>query len=155
MSLVLGLGLERVCPWPRPRNFFVSLTLASSLVSSTPALLLIIYTRAQSAARDWSRDSLQDSFNTPKFFTTMLLSNLVALGFFQTIFFVNSECYLINYATTSILQSSKFAFRRPLHKLYEMTFLFPYLSFYRPAVCTSKQRIATVLYFIFRPRYVH
>ena len=26
---VLGLGLERVCPWPWPRNFFVSLALAS------------------------------------------------------------------------------------------------------------------------------
>ena len=35
VSLVLSLGLERVCPWPR--NFFVSL--ASSLVSSTPPLL--------------------------------------------------------------------------------------------------------------------
>ena len=34
---VLGLGLERICSWPR--NFFVSLALASSLVSSTPPLL--------------------------------------------------------------------------------------------------------------------
>ena len=72
MSLVLGLGLEHSCPWPReclsserlssalasdffcvlglglgfflcswpwPRIFFVSLALASSLVSSTPPLL--------------------------------------------------------------------------------------------------------------------
>ena len=45
VSLVLGLGLERVCPWPWPREglslaskFFVSLALASSLVSSTPPL---------------------------------------------------------------------------------------------------------------------
>ena len=38
VSLVLGLGLERVCPWPR--NFFVSLALASSLLSSTPPLAL-------------------------------------------------------------------------------------------------------------------
>ena len=37
--LVLGLGLERVCPWPWPRNFFVSLALASSFVSSTPSLV--------------------------------------------------------------------------------------------------------------------
>ena len=35
-ACALGFGLERVCPWPR--NFFVSL--ASSLVSSTPPLLL-------------------------------------------------------------------------------------------------------------------
>ena len=35
----LVLGLERVYPWPWPRNFFVSLALASSLVSSTPPLL--------------------------------------------------------------------------------------------------------------------
>ena len=39
------LGLERVCPrkgcpWPWPRNFFVSLALASSLVSLTPPLIL-------------------------------------------------------------------------------------------------------------------
>ena len=51
VSLVLGLGLEhscawpreclssKGCPWPWPRIFFVSL--ASSLVSSTPPLLLI------------------------------------------------------------------------------------------------------------------
>ena len=36
VSLVLGLGLERVCPWPR--NFFTSLALVSSLVSSTPPM---------------------------------------------------------------------------------------------------------------------
>ena len=53
MSLVLGLGLEHSCPWPREclsserlslalaSDFFVSLALAlaSSLVSSTPPLL--------------------------------------------------------------------------------------------------------------------
>ena len=37
VSLVLGLGLKRVCPWPR--NFFMSL--ASSLVFSTPPLVII------------------------------------------------------------------------------------------------------------------
>ena len=44
-SSIFVLGLERVCPrkgcsWPWPRIFFVSLalTLASSLVSSTPPL---------------------------------------------------------------------------------------------------------------------
>ena len=35
-SVSLVLGLERVYPWPR--SFFVSLALASSLVSSTPPL---------------------------------------------------------------------------------------------------------------------
>ena len=40
-SSIPVLGLERVCPrkgcpWPWPRIFFVSLALASSLVSSTP-----------------------------------------------------------------------------------------------------------------------
>ena len=54
VSLVLAssipvLGLESVCPrkgcpWPWPRIYFVSLALASSLVSSTPPLLLIILT---------------------------------------------------------------------------------------------------------------
>ena len=39
VSLVLGLGLERFCSWPWPRNFFVSLALASSLMSSTPPLV--------------------------------------------------------------------------------------------------------------------
>ena len=51
VSLVLGLGLEHSCPWPREclsserlslalaSDFFVSLALASSLVSSTPPLL--------------------------------------------------------------------------------------------------------------------
>ena len=39
MSSVLGLGLERISPWPWPRNFFVSLAL--SLVSSTPPLVKI------------------------------------------------------------------------------------------------------------------
>ena len=44
VSLVLGLGLERFCPrkgCPWPRIFFVSLALASSLVSSTPLLVQI------------------------------------------------------------------------------------------------------------------
>ena len=50
VSLVLGLGLEHSCPWPReclfserlsswPWIFLVSLALASSLVSSTPPLI--------------------------------------------------------------------------------------------------------------------
>ena len=44
-SSIPVLGLERVCPrkgcpWPWPRNFFVSLALASSLVSSTPSLVV-------------------------------------------------------------------------------------------------------------------
>ena len=43
-SSIPVLGLESVCPrkgcpWPWPRIFFVSLALASSLVSSTPPLL--------------------------------------------------------------------------------------------------------------------
>ena len=50
VSLVLGLGLEHSCPWPREclsserlslaSDFFVSLALASSHVSSTPLLFL-------------------------------------------------------------------------------------------------------------------
>ena len=40
VSLVLGLGLERVCLWPWPQFFCVCLALASSLVSWTPTLLL-------------------------------------------------------------------------------------------------------------------
>ena len=45
-SSIPVLGLESVCPrkgcpWPWPRFFFVSLALASSLVSSTPPLLII------------------------------------------------------------------------------------------------------------------
>ena len=40
-SSIPVLGLESVCPWPWPRFFFfVSLALASSLVSSTPPLLV-------------------------------------------------------------------------------------------------------------------
>ena len=51
MSLVLGLGLEHSCPWPRKglsseglslalaSDFFVSLAFASSFVSSTPPLV--------------------------------------------------------------------------------------------------------------------
>ena len=49
VSLVLGLGLEHSCPWPREflsserlslaSNVFVSLALASSLVSSSPPLV--------------------------------------------------------------------------------------------------------------------
>ena len=45
-SSIPVLGLESVCPrkgcpWPWPRIFFVSLALASSLVSSTPPLLIM------------------------------------------------------------------------------------------------------------------
>ena len=45
-SSIPVLGLESVCPrkgcpWPWPRIFFVSLALASSLVSSTPPLVFI------------------------------------------------------------------------------------------------------------------
>ena len=44
-SSIPVLGLERFCPrkgcpWPWPRIFFVSFALASSLVSSTPPLVL-------------------------------------------------------------------------------------------------------------------
>ena len=45
-SSIPVLGLESVChrkgcPWPWPRIFFVSLALASSLVSSTPPLVTV------------------------------------------------------------------------------------------------------------------
>ena len=47
-SSVPVFGFERFCPrkgcpWPWPRIFFVSLALVSSLVSSTPPLLVIVY----------------------------------------------------------------------------------------------------------------
>ena len=38
-SVFLVFGLERVCPRPWSRNFFVSLALVSSFVSSTPPLV--------------------------------------------------------------------------------------------------------------------
>ena len=46
-SSIPVLGLESVCPrkgcpWPWPRIFFVSLALASSLVSSTPPLIVCL-----------------------------------------------------------------------------------------------------------------
>ena len=52
------LGLERVCPrkgcpWPRPRIFFVSL--ASSLVSSTPPLIITVYINASVKARNFKK----------------------------------------------------------------------------------------------------
>ena len=48
-SSISVLGLESVCsrkccPWPWPQIFFVSLALASSLVSSTLPMLLIVIT---------------------------------------------------------------------------------------------------------------
>ena len=64
MSLVLGFGLEHSCPWPREglsskrlslalaSDFFVSLALASSLMSSTPPL---IFAAAVSQYQSWSR----------------------------------------------------------------------------------------------------
>ena len=47
-SSIPFLGLEKVCPrkgcpWPWPQNFFVSLTMASSLVASTPPLIHTVY----------------------------------------------------------------------------------------------------------------
>ena len=44
-SSVPVLGLERVCPWPR--IFFMFLGLASSLVPSTPPLIVTLVTRTQ------------------------------------------------------------------------------------------------------------
>ena len=80
VSLVLGLGLEHSCPWPREglsserlslalaSDFFVSLALASSLVSSTPPLALDLQDRDETETltnrvsrlfrdRDMSRDT--------------------------------------------------------------------------------------------------
>ena len=65
VSLVLGLGLEHSCPWPRERlsserlslalalasDFFVSLALASSLVSSTPPLIKWLVHQARPCLR--------------------------------------------------------------------------------------------------------
>ena len=60
-SSIPVLGLESVCPrkgcpwpwpWPWPRIFFVSLALASSLVSSTPPLLnTVIFTKLSRPSR--------------------------------------------------------------------------------------------------------
>ena len=51
-SSIPVLGLERVCPrkgcpWPWPQIFFVSLALASSLVSSTPPLVITLQKKAE------------------------------------------------------------------------------------------------------------
>ena len=73
MSLILGLGLEHSCPWPREclssewlslalDFFFVSLALASNLVSSTPPLDInmlktvyysLIYSHVQYCITTW------------------------------------------------------------------------------------------------------
>ena len=69
VSLVLGLGLIHSCPWlqkglfseglssPWPRIFFVFLALASSLVFSTPPLLVSSYEcqRWSPRGRPWPR----------------------------------------------------------------------------------------------------
>ena len=63
MSLALAssspvLGLDRFCPrkgCPWPRTFFVSLALASSLVSSTPPLMPIIGLNSSSSKTNGTR----------------------------------------------------------------------------------------------------
>ena len=59
-SSIPVLGLESVCPrkgcpwpWPWPRIFFVSLALASSLVSSTPPLVLIYKSTCNTCLLCW------------------------------------------------------------------------------------------------------
>ena len=49
----LVLGLEHFCPWSRPRIFFVSLALASSLVSLTPPLLITFGTHFERSETIW------------------------------------------------------------------------------------------------------
>ena len=66
-SSIPVLGLESVCPrkgcpWPWPRIFFVSLALASSLVSSTPPLLLTLVNRCA-----WNRVVGWHVSNVPSF----------------------------------------------------------------------------------------
>ena len=64
-SSIPVLGLESVCPrkgcpwpWPWPRIFFVSLALASSLVSSTPPLTSTMSLKLISKIRSWSNPEL-------------------------------------------------------------------------------------------------
>ena len=70
------------------------------------------------SARSLSRDrriKMHQSINHFQIFhQKILLVKFVDIDFFQTIFFVNRECYLVNNAPTSILEISKFAFPRPL-----------------------------------------
>ena len=67
-SPCLGLSLERVCP--RPRNFFVSL--ASSLVSSTPPLFITaVYRKSTFTAQYLSWNSF-----SPQGLNTNLILNL-------------------------------------------------------------------------------
>ena len=59
-SSISVLGLESVCPrkncpWPWPRIFFVSLALASSLVSSTPPLIMNIEKMSGFRCESWQQ----------------------------------------------------------------------------------------------------
>ena len=74
-SSIPVLGLESVCPrkgcpwpWPWPRIFFVSLALAlaSSLVSSTPPLLCILWMRRRSSAHQVSFTHTSTSYFNSK-----------------------------------------------------------------------------------------
>ena len=65
-SSIPVLGLESVCPrkgcpWPWPRIFFVSLALASSLVSSTPPLVTW-NSNAWTSSRTLDKSSLSKAF---------------------------------------------------------------------------------------------
>ena len=79
------LGLESVCPrkgcpWPWPRIFFVSLALASSLVSSTPPLIIDI---ARNTKLQLYR-SINEKVN-PTLFTT-LTTFLILFSFLMEMF---------------------------------------------------------------------
>ena len=104
------------------------------------------------AARDWSRDFV--CFDTSKIFTEQFfLSNWLTLVlFFLTIFFVTSECYVFNNASTSMLQNSKFAFRQPLHKLRCNYFRFFISIFIAAQFAFRKRRVTAelILYFSFK-----
>ena len=68
VSLVLGLGLEHSCSWTWPRIFFVSLALATSLVSSIPSLL------------EFNKTLKEYSFSSILLFATRWIAILLELG---------------------------------------------------------------------------
>ena len=113
-SSIPVLGLESVCPrkggpWPWPRIFFVSLALASSLVSSTPPLHSIY-------RHIFFTDSLlklQQSCNTLEFiiFQVILLFpfSVITVRIYVTCLFL---CYM-TYVLLCIQLMTRFPSERP------------------------------------------
>ena len=92
-SSIPVLGLESVCPrkgcpWPWPRIFFVSLALASSLVSSTPPLLISLLFRLFLSIPN------QSQFIVPTFSTFPTFPNHTMSSHFQKFHFLNQQLML-------------------------------------------------------------